>query len=120
MPNVFPFCKPPLQDSCQKGSHPSTPLSFEKMLYVFVEMTCITKKMLCLNKDKLTPLHFRKTRSLAERKRNRLGGLYRTRESHPVSPLWKERPYCSLPGLGTLARGTQLTQRLPRWLASDP
>lgn len=61
IPNLFPFWKPPLQDSCQKGPNSATPLSFcSRILCVFIEITCITKRMPCLRRDKMRPLHLQK------------------------------------------------------------
>lgn len=59
--HLFSFWKQALQNSCQKGYNSTILPSFcLQILYVLIEITCITRKIPCLKEDKLKGLHLQK------------------------------------------------------------
>lgn len=119
IPNLFPFWKPPLQDSCQKGPNSATPLSFcSRILCVFIEITCITKRMPRLRRDKMRPLHLQKYKVPGIKEK---GTGLAVCTGHIQCPLaGRKDPDALHPGWAPQTGGTRLPLRLLHWLASDP
>lgn len=119
IPNLFPFWKPPLQDSCQKGPNSATPLSFcSRILCVFIEITCITKRMPRLRRDKIRPLHLQKYKVPGIKEK---GAGLAVCTGHIRCPLaGRKDPDALHPGWAPQTGGTRLPPRLLHWLASDP